>query len=174
MKLILKIPDESDRERVLDFRQEFLDSYHEHHIPGARALAVSDTYEQWLEHIARVQTQPEEGEVNATQYIAIDEESGKVVGVIQLRHRLNDHLLNVGGHIGYSIRPSERRKGYGKKMLELALEHARTLGIHDILLTCDASNVASASVIERNDGKLENILETPEGLLKRRFWIKLR
>jgi predicted acetyltransferase len=81
--------------------------------------------------------------------------NGKPVGYGKLRHYLNDHLLNHGGHIGYVIRPSERGKGYAKMLLEKLLEKAKSMGIDKVLLTCDETNIPSRKVIESNDGMLE-------------------
>lgn len=88
------------------------------------------------------------------------------VGYGKLRHRLNDSLLERGGHIGYVIRPSARGKGYGKLALQGLVEQANEMGITELLLTCDESNVASRKVIEHNRGKLR---EVNEGICK--YWI---
>ncbi|HTE49124.1 MAG TPA: GNAT family N-acetyltransferase [Candidatus Paceibacterota bacterium] len=100
-------------------------------------------------------------------------EDGKIIGWTKIRHRLNENLLLQGGHIGYSIRPSERNKGYGTRILELALSEAKRPGLNKVLLTCDDDNTGSAKVIEKNGGILENKIEN-EGKLKRRYWIKLK
>lgn len=79
------------------------------------------------------------------------------IGVIKLRHQLNDNLRIQGGHIGYSIRPTERAKGYGSKMLKAVLEPARALGLNAVLLTVFSSNLASRKMIEANRGVLERV-----------------
>jgi predicted acetyltransferase len=81
-------------------------------------------------------------------------EEGRVVGTSRLRHWLVPHLEEEGGHIGYDVRPSARGKGYGTALLALTLEKARALGLEEVLVTCDADNVASARVIEKNGGRL--------------------
>lgn len=91
------------------------------------------------------------------------------VGIGKLRHYLNDNLRKVGGHIGYSIRPSERGKGYGVLILKEILKEAKMLNITEVLLTCDESNIPSRKVIERNDGMLESV---ENGECK--YWIKLK
>ena len=83
-------------------------------------------------------------------------EGDRLLGGGGLRHRLNEHLLNEGGHISYGIRPSERRKGYATRLLALMLERARQRFISRVLVTCDKDNVASAKVIQRNGGLLED------------------
>lgn len=95
-------------------------------------------------------------------------EDGRLVGFLSIRHELNDVLREVGGHIGYAIRPSERRKGYATAATALALEECRRRGIDRVLVTCDDTNLASAKVIERSGGVLEDIRG-----IKRRYWIDL-
>jgi predicted acetyltransferase len=97
------------------------------------------------------------------------------IGHVSVRHRLDDHLLKIGGHIGYDIRPSQRGKGYGNKILELVLPKARELGIHKALLTCDVTNIVSRKIIEKNGGLLENKIPNPEtGVDKLRYWIDIK
>ena len=101
-------------------------------------------------------------------------DKGEVVGRVHIRHTLNNFLFNYGGHIGYYIKPSKRKMGYGKKILELALVKAKKMGISRVLLTCDDNNIGSQKVIESCGGILENIVqENKDKLLKRRYWIKL-
>ena len=98
----------------------------------------------------------------------------RIVGTCSLRHELNDFLRNYGGHIGYSIRPSERGKGYGTQMLALALQKARSFEVKRALITCDDNNIASARVIEKNGGKLADTVKTEYSkFLTRRYWIDL-
>ncbi len=101
-------------------------------------------------------------------------EGKEYIGRISIRHRLNERLLAIGGHIGYDIRPSMRRKGYGKKILELGLMKAKELGIHNVLLTCDVTNIPSRKIIETNGGVLEDEVTNPDGGPdKSRFWIRI-
>lgn len=97
-----------------------------------------------------------------------------LLGVSKLRHTLTTTLEDIGGHIGYSIRPSERGKGYGSLILALTLEYARALGLSRVLLTCDTSNVRSARVIQRNGGVLTSEgYSSLRGARVSRFWIAL-
>lgn len=91
--------------------------------------------------------------VPTSTYWLVD--NGSFIGHVNIRHLLNDRLRLIGGHIGYFIRPSMQRKGYGTELLRLALEKARTLGIEQALITCDADNIGSRKVIERNGGTLQ-------------------
>ena len=111
-----------------------------------------------------------DGFVPATTLWLVDH--GEFIGGVSIRHRLNEHLLKVGGHIGYDVRPSQRNKGYGSKILELALPVARGLGIDRVLVTCDATNEASRKIIEKNGGVLENsAIDEKSGVERLRFWI---
>jgi len=80
--------------------------------------------------------------------------------------------LNYGGHIGYGIRPSERKKGYATKMLELALALCRQKGMEKVLLTCDKGNIGSAKTMSKNGAVLENEVEE-NGKTVQRYWITL-
>jgi len=88
------------------------------------------------------------------------------LGRIVVRHRLTPALLDIGGHIGYDVRPSARRQGHATEMLRQALLVARDLGIDPALITCNVSNIGSRAVIERNGGVLED-----ERRGKLRFWV---
>lgn len=94
-----------------------------------------------------------------------------VVGAVNIRHRLNDKLLQSGGHIGYGIRPSARRKGYATVQLELALRKARELGIGSVLLVCDRSNIGSEKTIRNNGGRFDSEVTEEDGSIVKRFWI---
>jgi predicted acetyltransferase len=99
----------------------------------------------------------------------------RILGTIRIRHELTAELAIVGGHIGYDVRPTERGKGYATRMLALALDQARSLGLRRVLLTCSKANAASAAVILRNGGWLENELPAPGRTdeIAQRYWIEL-
>ena len=115
-----------------------------------------------------------EGYVPATMFWLID--NGEFIGRVQIRHKLAEALSKHGGHIGYYIRPSKRKMGYGKKILEMALLEAKKIGFEKVLLSCNDSNIGSRKIIEANGGVLESILEPEkEGdLKKRRYWINIK
>ncbi|GAA3341438.1 GNAT family N-acetyltransferase [Amorphoplanes nipponensis] len=113
---------------------------------------------------------PPEGWVRCTYWwIVADDE---VLGAIALRHELNDFLLEAGGHIGYGVRPSARRRGLASFALGRVLPHAAELGLTRVLLTCRVDNEGSRRTIERHGGELEDIRDTDLGRL-RRYWITL-
>ena len=97
---------------------------------------------------------------------------GIVVGRLSLRHTLNDFLARVGGHIGYGVIPSQRKRGYATAMLRQAIPICASLGIEQALITCDHDNVASRKVIEACGGVYESTLVCPDsGVPKRRYWL---
>lgn len=111
--------------------------------------------------------------VGATAYWLVDEDAQRFLGVIDIRHQLNDSLLRYGGHIGYAVRLGEWNKGYGTLMLSLALPHARALGITRCLITCDDDNPGSARVMEKNGftlcDKVNNLIDG-QAIVTRRYW----
>ncbi|MCQ6557669.1 GNAT family N-acetyltransferase [Paenibacillus mendelii] len=114
-----------------------------------------------------------EGWVSDSTFWLVSEDD-KVIGAVNIRHQLTEKLLNCGGHIGYGIRPSERRKGYATKMLRLSLEKAKELGIHKVLVVCDASNAASEKTILNNGGIPDVDVVEEDGNVLRRYWIDNR
>jgi len=112
-----------------------------------------------------------DGWVPATTFWLIDHDS--FIGHVQIRHTLNERLEEHGGHIGYAIRPAERLKGYGSKILELALPEAKKIGIRMALIMCDDSNAGSARIIEKNGGVLKD-KAVFEGRTIRKYLIEIR
>jgi len=112
--------------------------------------------------------------VPAGLFLLVDGASDRILGAVSIRYRLSDYLLHYGGHVGYGIRPAERRKGYAKKLLSLALEICRAHGIKRVLVTCDTVNVASARTIRANGGVLEDEVIHPDGSPVQRYWIENR
>ncbi len=114
------------------------------------ALADCDGY---LQMLAADDAGTTPGHVRMTSYWAM--EAGLMVGSIRLRYMLTPALRQVGGNIGYDVRPSRRNQGYATHMLALTLMRAREAGLNEVLLTCDVDNVASARVIQKNGGVLQ-------------------
>jgi Predicted acetyltransferase len=112
------------------------------------------------------------GWVPASVYFLMDS-SRKIYGAVQIRHELNEHLLKLGGHIGYGVRPTERRKGLATTMLALSLDKAKAIGLERVLITCDKNNIGSAKTIMKNGGVLEDEI-VDEGRVTQRYWIAMK
>lgn len=170
LKLVLPTPEY--KEKLMDYKREFIENGDS--MDGAAGLNNAETFEEW--YSAFLDNLKEEtvrkGLVPATTYMAISTDNGCLIGMIDIRHRLNDYLLNYGGHIGYSIRKSERKQGYATEMLALVLKECAKLNIKKVLITCDKENIASVKTMINNGAKLEN--EIPEGnRITQRYWITL-
>lgn len=171
-KIHLRQPEAFDREQVMAYRKEFLaiDS----RMDGTCALNEYNDFDAWLANVRRYsspETTPA-GKVPSTQYLALDENE-HLVGMVNLRHCLNDYLLEFGGHIGYSVRPADRKNGYAIQMLKLALDEAKALGIDRVRIACDRYNIASAKTIQANGGVLDGERYDPQdSTLTQRYWIQ--
>jgi predicted acetyltransferase len=113
-----------------------------------------------------------DGFVESSTYWLIDH-GNKVLGAVDIRHRINENLSCRGGHIGYGIRPSERRKSYASKMLFLALYICKNMNIPRVLITCSKNNVGSAKTIIKNGGVLDSE-GMDNGEAFQRYWINLK
>ncbi len=141
---------------------------------GCSGLQSYETPQDWLTHVRSLE-HPETCPphlVTATLYVCVRKADGRIVGMIDLRHCLNDFLAEYGGHIGYSVRPDERRKGYAKWMLANVLPEAKKRGLTRVLITCDDDNEGSCRTIEGNGGVFERTA-CLEGEILRRYWIEL-
>lgn len=172
--LLLTEPSEKTESAVMAYRREFIESG-ETHINGSLGLFHYDEYGAWLRDViaAREDHNPILG-VPARTYLSVRPSDGRIIGTIQLRCRLDAYLEKRGGHIGYGVRPSERRKGYGSQQLALVLEKALALSIPRVMITCDRDNIASARVAERNGAQLTWEGYDEEDGYIRVYWIDLR
>ncbi len=162
---------------IWEFRQEILecDAENDDKFAGCMSLDVCESAEEWI-NICRLRKSEETcGKVGSSvpshTYLAVRISDDKVVGVIDLRHHINHPILGTwGGHCGYSVRPSERGKGYAKTMLRLNIQNAKELGIEQLLVTCDAKNEASEKTILANNGVYEKTIDV-DGCQMKRYWI---
>jgi len=165
--IVFKEPIDVSFQQIEDYKNEFI--LNNETIPGAANLTILATNE-WVKFVENTKYKESvtPGFVTAHTFFALD--NNKIVGIINARHELNDYLLNFGGHIGYSVRKSERRKGYAKAMLSYTVDFLFSLGLEKILITCDKNNIASKRTIESCGGILENEVAT-EDRTTLRYWI---
>ena len=140
-------------------------------IPSAIDQADIHDFPAYLDSLELTEAVP--GLVPDSTFFCLDKERNILVGAINIRHYLNDHLLKFGGHIGDGVRPSERRKGIATRMIALGLEECKKLGITRVLMTCKKENTGSAKSIMNNGGILENEIEKEDGTVMQRYWITL-
>ncbi|MDE7454266.1 MAG: GNAT family N-acetyltransferase, partial [Clostridia bacterium] len=160
--------------KYLKSYQEAFEEYNKHNVVTYAFDDISkvDVVKKYYNYRKGINLKP--NRVAQTTYWLVDGDT--FIGQIAIRHELNDALLKYGGHIGYGIRCSCWGKGYGIKMLNLALKKAKHMGLNKVLITCDNDNYASAKVIENNNGILENIVDNIIGgkpIQTRRYWIEL-
>ena len=172
-KIILVKPDLSYADEIIKYKEESLAE--SPIINGSAGLNRFSSIEDWLEELKKRSSEDTvpKGLVPSSTYLAVREKDNYIVGMIDIRHYLNEYLTQVGGHIGYGVRKTERNKGYAKQMLKLALEKCKELKIKKVLITCDEDNIASEKVILSANAKLEDIRNV-NGENKKRFWIDLQ
>lgn len=132
----------------------------------------TNDFDAFVNKLIKFQTVADEGFVCHSTFWLFNEDD-VIVGVSNLRHELNDKLLLIGGHIGYGIRPSYRKRGYATKILELSLIEAQKRGIEKALVTCDKINIASKKTILKNGGIFweENLFD---GMMILKYWIDIK
>jgi len=176
MDLVLTIPNKSHKNDAIKFIQEFLD--YNSYLAGTAGLhKYINNYDGWLLKLDNELNKCEPDDVPRTTFFAIRESDKRIIGITNIRHKLNDWYLLKGGHIGFSVRPAERKKGYGTKLLSLGLKRCKELGIKKVLVVCDKENKGSAKTIINNKGILENEIEDDEidniSGIKQRYWIDI-
>ena len=160
------------------YQSSFLTGLREFHQEGRMLQynwqVMSSNFESFLYHLKAQQDPtklPPHSILQSHFWLVNDSE---FIGILSLCSGPEDFFLRISGHIGYQIRPSQRRRGYGKQLLRLGLQKAKELGLTRVLLTCDEDNIASKKVIESNGGQFENAIQIEDSPVKKlRFWIDL-
>lgn len=153
---------------------QYLSTWKEEEIVPYISKVSAKNYEEWFKKMLKFKNQEElkHDEVASTLFFLLNDQE-EIVGCLHVRHYLNESLLIRGGHIGYGVSPLHRGKGYATLMTKFALEFLKTRGEKNVLLTCDDTNKASAAVIEKCGGVLENIVfDDNRQVYARRYWIK--
>ena len=170
--LILVTPTKEHESQVMGFREEMLKN--NEGFCGCSGLNRVSSYDEWLDFEGRFERL---GWTPSATYLGIRLSDGLLVGMIDLRHELSGFLLKYNGQVGYSVRPSERGKGYAVQMLRLVLNEAENFGYKKILVCCNKANIRSAKVIQKCGGVLENEVVhefSPAGKpdIIQRYWIE--
>jgi len=155
----LVVPTIELKDEALEYRQEHFDNG-ENIINGSELFDKTESYEEWLQTVtnnANIKTVNPNWVLTDT-FFAIDEETKKIIGIIDFRHTLNDFLVDFG-HCGYSVRPSERNKGYATEMLKQIKDIARKAGLPELQLSVEKNNTPSIKTIQKNDGVYERTFE---------------
>ena len=167
---LIKLTKEYEKElgEMIDERKLDQEINHTNHSPWAIFKNDYHDFDYYLDNLEIKEAK--DGKVEDSVFFLLDDKRNRLLGAINIRHELNEDLLMYGGHIGDGIRPSERRKGYGTKIIDLALVECRKLGIEKVLITCDKNNEASRKTIINNGGIKENeVLEDND--ITERYWI---
>ena len=168
----LILPTKEYKNQVEEFKNELIEAGSS--MDGSGTLKKDD-FDTWLKKCNdwRVGKNLPDGFVPSTQYILVGKQDNKLIGMLQIRHELNDFLFNFGGHIGDCIAITERKKGYGKIILALGIEKCKEMGMNKILITCLDTNIASKKCIIANGGVYEDTRTLQEGVNLERYWINI-
>jgi predicted acetyltransferase len=155
------------------YQASFLQAVHEFLQEGRKPAwnirNLEQNFDEYVQVLLDARDYPMVDRVPETRLWLVDDDT--YIGNAGIRHHLNDKLELYGGHIGYEIRPSKRRMGYGVRQCQLAIATARSLGIEDILITCDDDNVGSYKIIEACGGILHDRVDNGRHVLTRRYWV---
>lgn len=175
-KIKLIQPNEENKKEIIEYKKEHLENG-ETTIHACSKLDKINNYEEWL-NLVKNNSNKETVESNwtvTTQFLGVREKDNKIVGMINIRHELTtDFLRNYAGHIGYGVRPSERRKGYVTQMLNQALIYCKDeLKLDRVMVSCEKENEGSRKTIVNAGGVLEKEYKTYDGKNVQIYWIRL-
>ncbi len=174
-KIKLVFPTEEYKNQIEEYLEEHFENG-EFDLAGDGGLDKIKNVDKWLDKIKKDVSEEtiEEGKTPSTLFLGVRKVDNKVIGMLQIRHKLNKKLLERYGHIGDGVRPTERKKGYATEMIRLALEECKKLNINRVLMTCDKENIGSRKSIIANGGVLENEITIENVEITQRYWISLK
>lgn len=172
--LTFKKPTQQDKDALLDFKNAHLSHYKKSVIDGGSELHRFDaqSFNEWLDYVYSPIGTNVFGYAKVCSDVFLAYLDNKVVGIVNIRYELDEFLQNIGGHIGYSTHPDYQGRGIASQMTTYALDLLKQHGVQNALITCDDSNSASAKVIEKSGGVLQNTIHFHEKLV-RRYWVDL-
>lgn len=162
------------KEDILKYQQEF--NATKEVIHGSSSLHKFEDFDEWFNKVQNSDNLERipHGMVPATQFLCVNEEN-KIVGMVNIRHYLNEYLIQIGGHVGYSVRPNERRKGIAKWMLKESLTFLQEKEVERALITCDVDNIGSRNTILANGGQFESVVHDEyDDIDVERYWIDIK
>ena len=166
----LAAPTPADEAAVMNLRHECLQNGER--LLGAGGLENYECYADWMHQVHLNQSEQTVHPDLPPASTLLCWKDDRLAGIVEIRHRLTDFQHTYTGHIGFTIHPSARGRGLGTRLLALALEESKKLGLSRVLLTCSRSDAVSRAAIESNGGVLENEI-TVEGIVEQRYWISL-
>ena len=174
-RFFLERPSIERKKEIIEFINEFVE--YNSDINGAGSLdkiLEGYTFEEALERCLNMEIKGFSERCQSKTFLLIRENDNIIVGSINVRWNLNEEMLKFGGHIGYGIRPTERRKGYNKINLYLGMIEAKKLGLEKVMLDCDVDNIASDKTLKALGGKLERTEVDPyDGILTNVYWFNV-
>lgn len=172
MNLEFRKPNQNDIEEIMNFKKEFQE--HNSGMDGTGILFKSNA-EEWLEYNKEMEKRENPNSIPCLQYGLFDKDENRLLGLIQVRLELKGYLIEFGGHIGYCVRISERRKGYAKEMLRQALSICKQEGLIKVMITCLEDNIGSAKTIEACGGVFEKVVYDDVNYKAnlKRYWITI-
>ncbi|MBE5802902.1 MAG: GNAT family N-acetyltransferase [Clostridiales bacterium] len=172
-EMMLIEPDISLTEEIRDFRQEMIEAGSD--MDGCGSLRRHEEPRDWIDFnllLKNRETVPEKWVVS-TQFAYVRRHDKRIMGMIQVRHYLNDYLRDYAGHIGYSVRPSERRKGVATAMLRAVLPFCRSIGLDRVMIACEPDNPGSRGTILNNGGVYWRTVHfPPEDIDLEQYWVE--
>ncbi|NLG04681.1 MAG: GNAT family N-acetyltransferase [Clostridia bacterium] len=163
-----------------EFTGREIEKYREEHfvagefeIHGSALLGQAPSYIEWLDQLKKNADEAtvDPSWVISSTFFAVRERDHRIIGMLDIRHTLNDFLREYGGHVGYGVRPSERRKGYAAKILEQGIAYSRLIGRERIMLACYSDNLPSKKTILHCGGILERTFEYEHDKTVEVYWI---